>query len=187
MTNRGYNEDLDAYGIMRRYSVIGERPRHSFGVVCSGCQKEEFTYYGVEPPPEQMAKRFRNMGWDISGKKNRCPVCIARDKEQKSERKIIMEGQKVNMRLLKQVMDELEDSYDQKLSRYKPGFSDEGVAVKLRVAPNFVAEARRQLYGEIKVDPEMDKLREELSAMLTMGNELLGRINKFISKGHGGH
>lgn len=65
-----------------------------------------------------------------------------------------------NMKLVRQVMNLLDEHFDEKICRYKTGWGDEKVAKDVGIHVGQVAKIRADAYGELADDPIIMKLRD---------------------------
>lgn len=177
----GYDQELERFGIKRRWSVTGSQSRYSFGVTCGqpGCNNERLRQYVTEPPPEQIAKQLRMEGWVIGGKVNTCPVCVTKVREAKRKKESMAATTEQDLRATAAVYAELERAYNKEQGRYRQGHDDISVAKVTKTSPVFVGRVRVAVYGEPKTDPELEKIEQDLSAFQAMLDELKSRVARY--------
>jgi hypothetical protein len=156
---------------------------------CRDCDKTwDFHNRGRLPPPEIILKRARRDGWLVGqGRKPRCPLHAV---EPAKYRSIVfdpgppapviqpLKGQTMsasatasvsqnqpNPKLVRQVMGLLEDHFDEKVRRYRAGWSDERVTKETGVHIGQVAKIRCEYFADLAEDPELAKLRDALAEL----------------------
>jgi hypothetical protein len=81
-----------------------------------------------------------------------------------------------NPRKMRQLYAALEDQFDITNKRYKGAASDETVAKMLELSPIYVANVRREAFGELGPDPRIHKLETDIdqwaSVMMTSVEKL---------------
>lgn len=163
------------------------------------CGNEMAVYLSHHLPPDVIVKKFVTAGWLIKNTKMTCQRCVGRIKENRKEGPMaktveqatvtaLHTGDPVTQNPLKQrrLFEAIEAAFDEKRGRYKnPNESDATIAKDTGFSEEYVATVRRGAFGEIKVDPAMEtlldnmvKLGAEVKDMTEMFGDLIKRIEK---------
>ena len=183
MSTLGYEHDLESFGITRKWRVQGQNPRYTFGVRCATCPSFRDRAYRMEPPPDQIAKQLRQEGWVVSGAgKNTCPVCAQTHQDQKRAKRAMTATSQDVTKSTVIVYEALLKAYSKEGGRYRPGHDDISVAQETKTIPVFVERVRVATFGAMRADPEWEKIRNDISALQAMLDELKSRVARYVKQ-----
>lgn len=83
-----------------------------------------------------------------------------------------------NVRETVAIVEKLEGLYSPQAGRYIAPWTDQKVGEALSLPAAKVAHVRRELYGEMKGDPELHAIRDEIAAVQKMLDELRQRLDR---------
>ncbi len=155
-------------------------------------------------PPEAIEKFFREEGWRITRpEQGVCPACVKKEQEERRQKRaskqkeseVIMSKtfepakapQPEKSPAVKATIAELymmlDEYFDRVAKRYKPGWSDEIIAEKTGLSPEFIATRREQDFGKIE-DDSIEKVLGDRLVKICDGIEKLmseaGEIRKLL-------
>ena len=158
-------------------------------VKCSCCKKQETKRFATYAQPTVISTIFRNSGWDVTRKGEwTCPACL-KAKREKPQEPVNMSPAKPHAPIKPEaiaavraptaretiaIADALAPLFDK--GRYKAGHDDRSIGKALELPAAMVAKVREELHGPIKGDPEIDAIKSELSAIISMIKPLEQRI-----------
>jgi len=152
--------------------------------------------FGNHFPPEVLRKMLRNKGWVFYGQKATCPVHA--DNKVKGEQVTQMgEAMKaaqvdtpktdasVNAKQARrEALRFLDDGFDLVKGAYNDGFSDAEIAKATGLSEKAVTDLRAEFGYDIKVDPEIEAIREELAgfrkAIIQFKNEAATAVDTLV-------
>lgn len=136
-------------------------------------------YLSHHLPPDVIVKKFVAADWSIKNTKMICPRCVGRIKENRKEGPMAKTTEQATVTNLhpedpvaqnplkqRRLFESIEESFDVKEGRYKdPNNSDATIAETTGFSEEYVAKVRRSAYGEIKTDPAMETLLNNLASL----------------------
>lgn len=66
--------------------------------------------------------------------------------------------------------------------QYLAGYDDKRIAAETGFAPEYVAKARIDAFGELRQDPEIDKIKSDLTDLETMVTDLRTRFDAYVQR-----
>jgi hypothetical protein len=163
---------------------------------CASCGAHEEWTSQKMPEPDVVQKKLEDRGWTLK-RRPTCPSCQPNKETtvlpKPPETKIAVAAPSTDtraaLRLLSRVLDE--EAYDHASQRYKPGFSDAGLAKDTGLSEKVVSSERERLCGPAGEPEIVTTTRlmfvEMLSGLAEMRLELshaIGGFNKMAGK-HG--
>lgn len=152
------------------FDVIGE-------LTCRRCEAVgEVACRGVMPP-DQLAMKFTQKGWQVDGPL--CPSCVDRPKEEKtmasapSEAAVKSQARCFNL---------IGQHFDAEKGRYAKGWSDKKIAEECSLSSSVVATLRTDCFGELKESPEAAEIRADINALDTLCKEAFGQFQQQIAE-----
>ena len=131
-------------------------------------------------PPKVIEQKFAQAEWRalVGSKKAICPKCSRRRKAPRStQRKEPAVSKPTNgaaqnadtvrhptMKDFREIVNALEMYFDAEAGLYKSGYSDDKIADELQVPRASVSKVRAEAFGDLKIDPELLKLQEQVIA-----------------------
>lgn len=142
-------------------------------------------------PPDEIVKKFIAAGW-TRARRNApllCPACSGRDNKvvKLEDRKMSKtETAQPAMRELtpaekRKVRELLDGHFDEELGAYLDGYSDERIAAEVMAPRAAVTKIREDAYGPIKVDPELQAIRERLDKLEKDAGALLETVRESLA------
>jgi hypothetical protein len=177
---------------------------------CGGTESISFPFDGNNP--ERVSKTFVRRGWQFDGfHKNRCvcPKCLASKAPNDPDELIRKREARMavtpmpprpaaapqtasddatkavrdpTVREMRQIMGLLESHFDDKGGLYTKGWNDRRVAEEANLPMAMVSKVRREAFGELKVDTEIEVLRAEARELFERLVTLDGKINKLAEE-----
>lgn len=119
--------------------------------------------------PTFLVKRAQERGWSCSATKPQvtCPECLQSKERHMSKTApvlVAVEHRQPTADQRLQIRSALDKHFDDSKGRYLEGMTDEKIAEHLKVPRIFVTNIREAAYGPLLSNPEIDALREEISA-----------------------
>ena len=155
-------------------------------IVCAACQNRAEIRQKLGVPVSRLKQGFQNQGWTGFGSRPLCPACSPAT-TQKLKDTAMLPKQKIT----KAAMDKMPaptprqvvaiaDALAERLveGRYHSGWSDHRLGDDLKLPAALVAKVREDLHGPLKGDPEVDALRGDLNAWMSIGDDLRGRLDR---------
>jgi hypothetical protein len=144
----------------------------------------------VDLPPDMIAKKARQRGWDVD-KKGRawCPECQNEQEKPTKEVSLKPEPTRKAIQIMKDIADEIkesvvplpprtptptdlrrimreiDDNWDEAKGIYSGSTSDQSIADKLNVPRAWVADERKRAFGESQRNEAMDNMVKEAKAL----------------------
>lgn len=146
---------------------------------CACDHSESVASRGVLPP-EVLDKKFRQKGWKLDPAT--CPDCIQQPKE---ERQMASEGATVSAQAglaQAKVFKLLVAQFDEEAGRYRNGYTDDRVAKETGCALVFVQQCRKECFGELKEDPAIAELRNDIGALEGMIAETTAQLQQELAQ-----
>lgn len=151
---------------------------------CTECHQEQPGFHSQRRlPPDQVAKRMKNAGWEIGPRRQVCPLHQNERKEPQvanDETPVIHsaaaplphEPTDKAKRAKRETVLLLDEVFDVAKGCFKGGESDESVAKTVGLATEAVVKIREDMFGPLKTPPELAGFIEELNAMKVVVNDL---------------
>lgn len=154
---------LDATPV-RREHIDGKTMTVQY-IPCShaGCKKEMTMRCtnGSLKPPELVAERGKRKGWIIDYKKGHiCP-----EHAQKGTTVQDTKEPTISPVMRRKIFRAIDESYDEKSSRYVDGFDDKQVAAQVGTTWGWVAKIREENFGPAGPDPKVVKVMTEITEL----------------------
>lgn len=152
---------------------------------CASCgAHEEWTSLKM-PEPDVVKKKLEDRGWTMK-RRPTCPSCQPKKEPivlpKPPETKIAVAAPSTDtraaLRLLSRVLDE--EAYDHANQRYKPGFSDAGLAKDTGLSEKIVASERDRLCGPAGEPPEVLALWKEMRSLQADADEMREKLSALI-------
>ncbi len=136
-------------------------------------------------------KKFEQLGWrHENGLRWLCPQCWqARLERRKKDGGSMSKVEPINVPPrsltlveMRKVMAALDDHFNAEKGIFDPGWSDQRIADEVGVPRASVVLVRREAFGEIKLDPELQEIKAEIDQMLGKLAALSDRVAKIEEK-----
>ncbi|MEI7837197.1 MAG: hypothetical protein WCK05_12420 [Planctomycetota bacterium] len=184
-TPKRIRADAARLGIQTIRTVADGRAVQIARGVCAACQGHDELRQSPGTPAETLQATFEARGWTGFGHRPLCPACSRTTR--KSEDTRMLPRQKITKAAMDQmpaptprqvvtIADALAEHLDD--GRYRPGWSDHRIGDDLKLPAALVAKVREDLHGPLKGDPEIDALRGDLDAWISIGADLRGRLDR---------
>jgi len=157
---------------------VGDRFRVDYVLRCGECDAVETIHMDPQCRPDLIVKKFNLKGWKADERnpaRNLCPLCQgAKPQETPVETPMPREDVMADMpkgpthEQRKRIAQHLRGVFDEQRGRYLESHNDQTVGQELQVPWAWVRECRDLLGFEIKIDPEVEALRNEFEAMAEM-------------------
>lgn len=162
---KNYKANMPPEALTRMMRQTGWLLSHRHSPICPGCQKKEKTPVAPKPTEQVPLK-------STAAVKENAVVRFAESVNKTAENGLEKMGFdkggntiEINPKIARQVYSLLENVFDEAQGRYEKGWSDERIGKQLDVATNAVEKIRREAYGEIREDPKIVALREDLESL----------------------
>ena len=190
-TRERLRHEMLAMGINTKTQTIDNKIVEFKYVTCScqNCSDVQEKRFSPQALPNVVSLAFQSMGWLVTKKWAwTCPKCVAAKRE-KPQEPVNMSPAKPHAPIKPEaiaavraptaretiaIADALAPLFDK--GRYKAGHDDRSIGKALELPAAMVAKVREELHGPIKGDPEIDAIKSELSAILSMIKPLEQRI-----------
>lgn len=164
----------ELFQIMRRRE--GDRMVQVRRLFCAQCDAHHDITAGTLNV-EQVAKRFRALGWDVDFRHIQaaiCPTCSAKKAMKEKTRMATTPApaapenpadraptpdQRAAIRRL------LDTHFDDKVGGYLDGYSDQRIGKDLSIPWSWVQQLREAAYGPIRIDPAVAEAQARLAAL----------------------
>ena len=184
-TPKRIRADAARLGIQTIRTVADGRTVQIARGVCAACQGHDELRQSPGTPAETLQAAFEARGWTGFGHRPLCPACSRTTR--KSEDARMLPRQKITKAAMDQmpaptprqvvtIADALAEHLDD--GRYRPGWSDHRIGDDLKLPAALVAKVREDLHGPLKGDPEIEALRGDLDAWISIGADLRGRLDR---------
>ena len=195
-TTKQIRADAARLGIQTIRTVADGRIIHSGRVTCAACQAHEEIVQRPGVLAHVLLAAFEKKGWAGLGKRPLCSLCATKpsipDKptpqmSPKVEEHVMLPKQKITKAAMDQMpaptprqVVAIADALAERLAdgRYRTGWSDHRVGDDLKIPAALVAKVREDLHGPLKGDPEVDALRGDLTAWLSIGDDIRRRLDR---------
>ncbi|WP_266032385.1 hypothetical protein [Brucella intermedia] len=161
---KNYKANMPPEALNRMMRQTGWLLSHRHSPICPGCQKKEKSPVAPKQTEQVPHKSIKDVADNSITRFAEAANKIARfdiTLPAKGEPSTI----EINPKIARQVYSLLESVFDEAQGRYEKGWSDERIGKQLEVAPNAVEKIRREAYGEIREDPKIVALREDLESL----------------------
>lgn len=189
----------------RSYEVTSDRSVKPFRSVarmtCSQCgAHDQVTINPGNDSPEFVAKLFAKRGWQSDAFRARsciCPSCSnARSKSDPDSEirnlkvvtmakptpaEILAEAREATPQEKAAIRRRLDEVFDDAAGTYLDNQSDQKIGEHLNIPWALVRRVREAAYGPIRSDPELEKLRAELRAVLSEVETVKARVDRALS------
>lgn len=144
---------------------------------------------------ETLRKRMRTDGWLVLGSRDVCPACVERIRAERvgKEEEDLDKGQgnttaqaapatgtaRPTPSITRKVFALLEEHFREAHGQYEPGWDDERLSRELGVHLDVVSFLRREAFGEIRLDPTLARMRQDLQSLLDKAAELDARMSSY--------
>jgi len=166
-----------------RPTMIDGKRRVDFVLTCAGCGADAAIHMDPQCAPDIIVRKFTRLGWlanDRNAKGCYCPTCLGKKAKEKPEMPTtgaeLPRGPTHDQ--LKRIAAQLREVFNSEHGYYFDSLSDHKVADKLSVPWSWVRQVRELLGYEIKIDPEIKGLRDELAALADMVMTLETKLNR---------
>ncbi len=176
--------DAARLGIQTIRTVAGGRTVQVARSVCAACEGHDEIRQPLDIPAEAIQAVFEAKGWTGFGQRLLCPACTRATR--KPEDTPMLPRQKITQAAMDQMpaptprqVVAIADALAERLAegRYRPGWSDHRLGDDLKIPAALVAKVREDLHGPLKGDPEIDALRGDLTAWLSIGDDIRRRLD----------
>jgi len=165
-----------------RSELVDGKHRVGFYMRCASCGREEVMHADPNSPPDIIVKKFVTKGWLANVRNEKgcfCPECLAKPAKEKPEVPVKAEMPRGPTHdQLKRIAEHLRGVFNADDGYYFDELNDHKAADQLGVPWGWVRQVRELLGFEIRVDPEIKALRDDLAAlaemMLTLEKKLDG-------------
>lgn len=162
----------------RRSELIEGRYRTDFVLRCAGCGLEETIHMDPTCPPALVIRKFVRKGWAANERNASgcyCPACLKGEKPKMSTKAELPAGPTHDQ--LKRIAAHLRGVFEPEAGHYLDGQTDHSAADALGVPWGWVRQVRELLGFEIRVDPEIKALRDDLAALSEMAIALARKLD----------
>ena len=150
--------DLSAeLGLATKKVLVDKKPVLFRYVCCEECGVEEKVRHVVNAPPDNVAKTFKNKGWEEHNGEWVCPKCKGAHSAKRSSE---ASGRPASAKEIVLISGCLSSSLVD--GRFRKGISDETIAAGLGLSAELVRSVRDELHGPLAQDPEVVELKKEL-------------------------
>ncbi len=162
------------------FEVISAPGSQIARAVCSQCGGHHEWRMGTRMPPERIHRYFAEHGW-INRRRLTCPDCAKpKPKEPKMTdtttrpalSAVPAPNPDVQKRHKRLVLLALEDCFDEKTMRYRPGHDDASVAKELDLAPAFVITVREEFFGKLAEPEGVAEMRAKIEGLTAQLNDV---------------
>jgi hypothetical protein len=126
-------------------------------------------------PVEVLDKRFKQKGWRLDPPV--CPECVQQPKEDRMATHMTEAAGLAQAKVFKL----LTAQFDDEKGRYLNGYSDARIAQETGCAQTFVANVRKECFGEIKEAPEIAEFRGSLDALEALVSENMATLQRELA------
>lgn len=136
-------------------------------VSCRGGCRQKHMIDARLAPADVLRNRLLKWGWQL-GEKLVCPTCSKGDAMNKptSDAKVVpliqQDASPSAKRATRQVMQWLEEAYDEEAKGYRQNFSDKTISTETGVAEGRVKEIREEFFGPLREPSEILTFRADL-------------------------
>ena len=171
-------------GIQIIRTVVDGRTVQVARSVCAACEGHGDIRQPAGTTAEAIQAAFEAKGWTGFGTRPLCPACSRTTR--KPEDTSMLPRQKITKAAMDQMpaptprqVVAIADALAERLAegRYRPGWSDHRIGADLKLPAALVAKVREDLHGPLKGDPEIDALRGDLTAWLSIGDDIRRRLD----------
>jgi hypothetical protein len=135
-------------------------------LTCSGCGRKGDRNLVQLMPPEQIDKKFVQVGWVLDP--HLCPACKHLTKKEKA---VATKPSHLAMKAQAHMFRLLSDHFDTATGAYAADWSDKVIATETGLSPEIVTEFRRAGFGEIKESPAIAALRADITSLEQLSRE----------------
>jgi len=171
----------------RSYSTrshqIDGKYRVDFVMRCAGCGHEGSIHMDPNCAPALIVKKFVRLGWAANERNEKgcyCPACMKSEKPQMPVQAEMPKGPTLDQ--MKRIAEHVRGAFEPDAGHYLDGATDHTVGDKLGLPWGWVRQVREMLGYEIKIDPEVKAIRDELAALADMCIALERRLNALERK-----
>lgn len=164
-------------------------------VQCVSCDYKQERNYPVDTAPAQALQNFQNQGWQFTKRGPVCPACQESAKRKAKEDKPMQPAPVSSIAVIpparnptiKEVLavSELLDRFFAD-GVYLDGYSDERVSKEKDIPRAIVSRIRDEGFGPIKGDPELEAIKADLRAAVSLVEQLQKRVEKIERRVFGG-
>lgn len=185
--NAAYLSDLQ-HVIHRKAQLTMEADGFHVLVPCDACHKQvEAFHMRNKLPTDQIRKKIVNAGWMLNGGKHaECPnhFSITAPKRKVEPMPEFLHATKVDWHdepvtptertkaAKREALTWLEEAFNVERGNYKAGVDDASIAKETGLSEEAVKALREDFYGPLKVPSELETLRSEVAAKLTLVDRL---------------
>ena len=183
-TPKRIRADAARLGIQTIRTVVDGRTVQVGRSVGAACEGHDEIRQPLDIPAEAIQAAFEAKGWTGFGIRPLCPACTRTTR--KPEDTPMLPRQKITKAAMDQMpaptprqVVAIADALAERLAegRYRPGWSDHRLGDDLKLPAALVAKVREDLHGPLKGDPEIDALRGDLTAWLSIGDDIRRRLD----------
>ena len=183
-TPKRIRADAARLGIQTIRTVADGRTVQVARSVCAACEGHDEIRQPAGTAAEAIQAAFEARGWTGFGQRLLCPACTRTTR--KPEDTPMLPRQKITKVAMDQMpaptprqVVAIADALAERLAegRYRPGWSDHRLGDDLKLPAALVAKVREDLHGPLKGDPEIDALRGDLTAWLSIGDDIRRRLD----------
>ena len=165
----------------RKSELIEGKYRTDFALRCAGCGREETIHMDPTCPPALVIRKFVRKGWAANERNSAgcyCPACLKGEKPKMVTTVVQAELPKGPTHdQLKRIAGHLREVFEPEAGHYLDSQNDHTVGDVLGVPWGWVRQVRELLGFEIRVDPEIKALRDDLAALSEMTIALARKID----------
>jgi|SRR5215469_2165411 len=189
---RGSNK---SYILTTEYSKDAGRHLQVCETTCINCGKTKRIFWKKGDEPTEIARKWRDLGWDFDPYNAKCVVCPdhkrkpaaettmqsttanananANVSQMKTTPKVLTSADKGRIRHL------LDLHFDDDNGRYIDEYTDQRIGSDLDIPWAMIKEFREAAYGPIREDERFDQLRKEIMAV---EERFVGELNRLRAK-----
>lgn len=143
------------------------------------CDNTDTVKHRAVIPPEVLDKRFLQKGWKLDPAL--CPACVQRPKEERMASEATTVSAAAGLAQAK-VFKLLSQHFSEETGRYSNGYSDDKIAKETGCALVFVQQCRAQCFGDLKEDPAIAELRNDIGALEGLIAESTASLQQQLSQ-----
>jgi hypothetical protein len=143
-------------------------------IECTKCNEEGGMHLNKLLPEDVIDNKFKQIGWSLDP--HVCPKCQREQREKKATLKLAFTNDtktkdndmalspaaiKSHVRLVRM----LDEHFDADTGQYMNGWNDEKVAAETGLSLAVVTEYRREAYGELKLPPGIQSLKDDIAVL----------------------